>query len=140
MGDADLTAGVTSLLSAQNEDVRASRTTLPDFAIVVSLLTFLHERKRPRVPVKMLTEFVNVVLSANGEIKEYSPVEVGRLLSRLNLQRSRSAGGMVIELTRRVSRRVHDLKRRYEVTTSPATFPGCPDCESAEVPGTRRLM
>ena len=90
--------------------------------------------------MKKLTEFVNAVLSSGGEIRQYSPVEIARLLSRLNLRRSRSGGGMVIELTRMVSRRVHDLGRRFGVTTSPAGFPGCPDCEPAELPGNRQLM
>jgi hypothetical protein len=140
VGDPTLTAGVTSLLSAQDEYVRASWSTLPDFAIIVAVLAFVHEKKEQRVPVKKLTKFVNAALSASGEIKEYSAVEIGRLLSRLNLPRSRTADGMVIALTREVSRRVHELKRRYGVTTTPASFPGCPDCEPPEVPGNRRLM
>ena len=140
VGDSNLTAGVISLLSAQEEDVRASWSTLPDSAIIVTVLALVHERKEPRVPVKELTEFVNAVLSASGEIKEYNAVEIGLLLSRLNLPRSRTAGGMVIELTRQVSRRVHDLKRQYGVTTTPATFPECPDCEPPEMPRNRRLM
>ena len=139
-GDPTLTAGVTSLLSAQDEEIRASWTTLPDFAIIVTLLALVHEKKEPRVPVKKLVEFVNAVLSASGEIKEYSAVEIGFLLSRLNLPRGRAAGGMVIELTRQVSRRVHDLKQRYGVTTSPESFPGCADCEPSEVPRNRQLV
>jgi len=140
VGDPTLTAGVISLLSAQDEEVRASWTMLPDFAIIVAVLALVHERKEPRVPVKKLTEFVNATVSASGEIKEYNAVEVGRLLSRLNLPRSRTGPGMVVELTRQVSRRVHDLKRRFGITTSPDSFPGCPDCASPEVPGNRRLM
>jgi hypothetical protein len=140
IGDSNLTAGVTSFLAAQDEDVRASWSTRPDSAIVVTVLALVHERKEPRVPVKKLTEFVNAVLSARGEIKEYNAVEIGRLLSRLNLPRPRTGGGMVVELTRQLSRRVHDLKRRFGITTSPDSFPGCPDCESPEVPGNRRLM
>jgi hypothetical protein len=139
-GDPNLTAGVASLLLVQDEDVRASWTALPDFAIIVALLSLIHEKKERQVPVKKLTQFVNAVLSAGGEIKEYNAVEIGRLLSRLNLPRCRTAGGMVIEVTRQVSRRVHDLKRRYGVTTSPNSFPGCPDCEPPAVPGNRRLM
>ena len=139
-GDPNLTSGITSLLSFQDEDVRLSWATLPNVAIIVSLLAFVHEKKERRIPVKKLTEFVNAVLTARGEIKEYNPVEIGRLLSRLNLRRSRSAGGMVLDLTRVVSRRVHDLKGRYGVTTSPASFPGCPDCDPSEVSGKRRLM
>jgi hypothetical protein len=114
---------------------------LPDFAIIVAVLALVHERKESRVPVKKLTELVNATVSASGEIKEYNAVEVGRLLSRLNLPpRSRTGPGMVVELNRQVSRRVHELKMRYAVTTSPDRFPGCPDCEPPEAPGNRRLM
>ena len=80
------------------------------------------------------------MLSANGETKEYNAVEIGLLLSRLNLPRSRASGGKLIELTRQLSRRVHDLKRRYGVMTSPVSFPGCPDCEPPVVPGNRPLV
>ena len=140
VGDPTLTAGVIPLLSAQDEEVRASWSTLPDFAIIVTLLAFVHEKKEPRLPVNKLTEFVNAVLSANGEIKEYNAVEIGHVLSRLDLPRSRAAGGKLIDLTRQVSRRVHDLKRRYGVMTSPDSFPGCPDCEPPAVAGNRRIV
>lgn len=140
VGDPTLIAGVTSLLSGPDEDIRASWSTLPGFAIIVTLLALVHEGKEQRFPVKKLTDFVNAALSASGEIREYNAVEIGRLLSRLNVPRSRTAGGMVIELTRQVSRRVHDLKRTHGVTTSPDSFPGCPDCEPSEAPGNQRLV
>jgi hypothetical protein len=111
----------------------------PDFAVVVSTLALVHE-KQPRVPVKQLADFVNAALRANGEIKEYSPIEIGRRLSRLGLPRSRRAGGMVIELTRDISRRVHDLKKMYGLTTSPASIPGCPDCDPVEGRGSGRQL
>jgi hypothetical protein len=128
VGDATLTAGIISLLSVRDSDVRATLVTRPDFAIVVALLTLVHERKESRIPVAMLTGFVNAALRAGGEIKEYSPPEIGRLLSRLSVPRARNAGGVAIDLTREVSRRVHELKRRYGVTTTPASFSNCPDC------------
>jgi hypothetical protein len=140
VGDPTLTAGVIPLLSAQDEEIRASWSTLPDFAIIVTVLALVHEGKEQRVPVQKVTQFVNAVLSASGEIREYNVVEIGLLLSRLNVARSRTAGGKVIELTREVSRRVHELKRRFGVTTTPDSFPGCPDCEPPTVPGNRRLV
>ena len=83
VGDPTLTAGIIPLLSAQDEEIRANWGTLPEFAIIVTLLAFVHEKKEPRVPVKKLTEFVNAVVNASGDIKEYSTVEIGHLLSRL---------------------------------------------------------
>ncbi len=83
VGDPTLTAGVIPLLSAQDEEIRASSGTLPDFAIIVTLLAFPARKQEPRVPVKKLTEFVtHAVLNSNGEIREYNTVEVGNLLSR----------------------------------------------------------
>lgn len=138
-GDPNLMSQLTSLLAANDEDVRATWTMSPDFAVVVSTLALVHE-KQPRVPVKQLADFVNAALRANGEIKEYSPIEIGRRLSRLGLPRSRRAGGMVIELTRDISRRVHDLKKMYGLTTSPASIPGCPDCDPVEGRGSGRQL
>ena len=140
VGDPKLTAGINSLLSCSDVDVRFSWSRLPNFAIVDVLLVFIHEKKELRVSVKKLTEFVNVALRARGEIKEYSSVEIGFLLSRLNLPRSRAASGMLVNLDRKLSRRVHDLKKLYGVTTSPSRFPGCPDCELTEVHGDKGLV
>jgi hypothetical protein len=140
VGDATLEAGIISLLSPKDADLRATLATRPDFAIVVALLTLIHERRKTRISMTRLTGFVNAALRASGEIKEYSPLEIGRLRSRLCIPRARNASGAVIDLTRDVSRRVHELKRRFGVVTTPASFPGCPDCEPAEVGDDRRLM
>jgi hypothetical protein len=140
VGDATLAAGIISLLSVRDSEVRATLATRPDFAVVVVLLALVHERHESRIPVAMLSGFVNAALRASGEIKEYSPPEIGRLLTRLSIPRARNAGGMVIDLTREVSRRVHELKCRYGMTTSPASFSSCPDCVAAEAPDSRELV
>jgi hypothetical protein len=139
VGDATLEAGVLSLLSFKDSDIRATFATRPDMAIVVALLSLIHERQQG-ISVTGVTAFTNAVLRAAGEIREYSPPEIGRFLVRLSIPRSRNAAGMLIDLTRDVSRRVHGLKSRYRVVTSPASFPGCPDCELAEAHDDRRLM
>lgn len=139
LGDPNLTKGVVSLLSAQDQEVRADWTMRPEFATVVALLAFIHERKDARLPVKKLTEYVNAALSASGELKQFSPVEVGCLLTRLGVPRSRYAGGMAVEFTRQVSVRVHELGERYGVATSPG-FAGCPDCDRSRVPADEQAM
>jgi hypothetical protein len=58
----------------------------------------------------------------------------------MGLFTNRTKRGNVIKLTRQMSRLAHDLSQRYGVTTTPASFPGCPDCEAGEMPGTKRLM
>jgi hypothetical protein len=140
VGDAELQSEIVSLLSRQDEDIRARRTTLPEYGIIAALLSLIHERKESLMPVKKLTDFVNAVLRSNGEIFEYTPEEIGRRLAAMGLYTSRTAGGKAIKLTRQVSRLAHDLKPKYGVTTVPASFPGCADCELSEVPGKMRLM
>jgi len=129
-----------SLLSHQDEDVRARWTTLPEFAIITVLLSMLHERKQSRVQVGDFSEFVNVALRARGEILEYSPEEVGHRLAAMRIFTSRTGSGKVIRITREISRLAHDLKLRYGIATSPGSFPGCPDCERTEVPGKKGLV
>jgi hypothetical protein len=137
--DETLQAEIISLLSVQDGDVRATFANRPDVAIVVALLPLIHERQQ-RISVTGLTAFVNAVLRAGGEIREYGPLEIGRFLSRLGIPRARNAGGMVINLTRDVSLTVHLLKRRCGVVTTPTSFPGCPDCEPAGVSADRQLV
>jgi hypothetical protein len=90
-GDPKLQAEVMSVLSARDEEVRSTWSRLPDFGVITTLLAFVHEKKEERMSVKTLAEFVNVVLRANGELKEFNAVEVGRVLTRLNLPRSRKS-------------------------------------------------
>ena len=138
--DADLAHGAISLLCPIDEDARARWTTLPEFAIVVALLALLHERKEPQLLVKELTDFVNTALRAGGEFVQFSPEEVGHRLAALNLYRGRTAAGKVLRLTRELSVQVHGLKRVYGVKTSPANFPGCPDCEQPQVTEEKQPM
>jgi hypothetical protein len=137
-GEPKLTRDLTSLLASEDEDVRSRWSVLPEFAIVTALLALVHEGKQSRVPVTYLTQFVNVALRASGEFKEYNPIEIGWATSRLNIPRSRRAGGMTISLTRDLSRRVHYLASRYAVTISPEAYPGCPDCSPSNKPGGRQ--
>jgi hypothetical protein len=136
----ELQRGVVSLLSRQDEDVRVRWTTLPQFGVVTALLSLIHERRRSELLVSRFTTFVNAALRANGEILKYSPEEIGRRIAAMGLFTNRTKRGNVIKLTRQMSRLAHDLSQRYGVTTTPASFPGCPDCEAGEMPGTKRLM
>jgi hypothetical protein len=140
VGDSELQKGVISLLSRQDDDVRIRQTTLPEFGIITALLSLLHERQTSELRVSEFTMFVNAALRANGEILKYSPEEIGRRIAAMGLLTSRTKRGSVIKLTRQISRLAHDLSRRYGVSTTPASFPGCPDCGPIEVPGKKRLM
>ena len=139
-GDPELQKGIISLLSRQDDDARIRQTTLPEFGIITALLSLLHERQKSELLVSEFTRFVNVALRANGEIQEYSPEEIGRRIAAMGLFTTRTKRGNVIKLTRQISRLAHDLSRRYGVTTTPPSFPGCPDCEAVDVPAKKRLM
>jgi hypothetical protein len=140
VGDTELQSAIVPLLSRQDEGIRARLTTLPEYGIITVLLSYIHEGRESVIPVKVFTDFVNTALRANGEIFDYSPEQIGRRLAAMQLYSGRTSGGMAIRLTRQVSRIAHDLKPRYGVTTTPADFPGCPDCEPTEPLGNKRLM
>jgi hypothetical protein len=129
--DADLTARIATLLAPQDAAVRAQNTLLPEVGIVTAALALIHEREKQQVLVKELTQFVNVVLRAGGEIFEYSPEEIGWRLTKLGLFTRRIAGGKGIRVDREFTRAVHDLARRFGVEKSPDRFPTCPDCNCA---------
>jgi hypothetical protein len=139
VGDQEIQQGVISLLSRQDDDVRVRRGTLPEFGIITALLSLLHERQKSKLLVSEFTTFVNVVLRANGEILEYSPEEIGRRIPAMGLFTKRRNRGNLIKLTRQISRLAHDLSRRYGVTTTPPSFPGCPDCQAVDVPGRKKI-
>jgi len=111
-GDPDLAAAVLPLLAQQDEEARARWTTLPEFAITVVLLALVHERKESQVLVKKIAKSVNATLCLSGELSEFSPEEIGYKLAALGLFRKRTAGGMVIRITREISRQAHGLNSK----------------------------
>ena len=110
--DAELAGRIAPLLAPQDADARARRSVLPEGAILTVGLALVHEAKLKQMLTKALTQLVNAVLRANGEIVEYSPEEVGWRLAGLGLYTHRMAGGNGIRFDRGFSRSVHNLARR----------------------------
>ncbi|MEY2414565.1 MAG: hypothetical protein QOD84_3171, partial [Acidobacteriaceae bacterium] len=76
----ELAEEVFSLLQPQSDAARGSSEAEFDAAVIECLLARLHAKSSSRVVVKNLTESVNTILKARGEIFEYSPEDVGRRL------------------------------------------------------------
>jgi hypothetical protein len=131
VNDADLTARIATLLAPQDAAVRAQHTLLPECGILSAALVLIHEGAKKQVLAKELTQLVNAILRARGEILEYSPEEIGWRLTRLGLFTRRVAGGKGIRVDREFSRLAHDLAKRFGVEMSPDRFPTCPDCNGA---------
>jgi hypothetical protein len=138
--DVDLADELTRLLGAQDQDERATTNLLPEYAIVFSVLSLVHERKLKTVIVQELAKLVNVVLRANGEVIEFSPQDIGYRLRAMGLFTRRSAAGQALRLDRELSRLIHNLAQYYGIPTPPGGYPGCPDCEGAVQVNENRLL
>jgi hypothetical protein len=128
LGDKELTSDLVSLLSPQDADARARRGLLPESAIVTSALALLHGSRPIKMLVSQFAVLVNAALRANGEIIQYNAEEIGWILNRMGLFSRRMTGGRGLRLDREFSKLVHDLAKAYDVTMTPGSFPGCPDC------------
>ncbi|HXZ31135.1 MAG TPA: hypothetical protein VEH30_02535, partial [Terriglobales bacterium] len=89
----------------------------------------LHGEEK-EIGVSVLTEGINDLLSSRGEIRRYTPEEIGRLLQGLEFATAKRNFGMVLVLDRATSLRIHELARKFKVCQKVAS---CPDC--AELPG-----
>jgi hypothetical protein len=132
IGDAELAAGVVPLLKQRDERVRAQRDRELETVVIEALLGVSHENKKDRVQVKEIGALANVILRSRGEFIEYGPEEVGHRLDILGLQRTRTAAGMFLILTRDMRRLVHRLARTYEVPSASNVARGCPDCPDCD--------
>jgi hypothetical protein len=128
--DTALRTEVMELLRPQAEDVRAQQTATPEFALVVAVLAYLHQRDKKYIPVNVLATAANAVLRSFGEIVEYSPSEIGFRLASLGLYTTRTTNAKVLRLDRDTSRKAHELARRLGVPLPEKGFPDCPGCGS----------
>lgn len=149
VGDPAMQASVVELLERQDEDARAQRQLLPEFAIVrailavvhSAILAVVHKREARSISVKELTKQANLSLRSNGELIELTPAEVGYKLASLGLFTRRCAAGKEVKLDRNLSRLIHDLACNLGVPMPEGGFPGCPDCrEARDVPEPQRLL
>jgi hypothetical protein len=129
VGDSELSRGIVSLLAPQDADARARRSLLPEVAIIVVALAMVHEARLKKIFTAEFAREVNVALRAKGEVLEYSAEEVGWKLTRLGLFTRSIGGRRGLRFDRDFSRLVHELARRLGITSLPAVFPRCLDCE-----------
>ena len=132
--DPELAAGVVPLLKRRDEAVRAQHDRELGTVIIEVILVVIHENKKDRVQVKEIRDLANTLLRSRGELIEYGPEEVGRRLDILGLQRTRSAAGMFLILSRDTRRLVHQLAQACDVPSAANVIPGCADCKAASVP------
>jgi hypothetical protein len=128
--DPELEQKLSSLLEAQDEDVRAQRCTDIRYVILEVILVLLHKSELSAVRVEKIAELTNVLLRSRGEIIEYSSAEVGWKLKQFGLCRRRDGAGKSLSLHTGTSRRTHELARAYGVLSRENAGPACPDCAS----------
>lgn len=124
-----LAAGVIPLLGPDQERSRARRSVQLEFVLVTVLLALVHDPDVKEMRVTEITKFVNAALFSNGEILEYTPKKIGWRLDGMGLYTCPVAKGNGFRFDREFSRAVHTLARAMGVTTTPAPYPGCRDCE-----------
>jgi hypothetical protein len=129
--DPKLAQKLSSLLEAQDEDVRAQRCTDIRYVIIEVILALLHKRELCAARVEKICELANALLRSRGEIVEYSSAEVGWKLRQLSLCRHRDAAGKSVYLHKENSRRAHELARAYGVLSRENPGAACPDCARA---------
>jgi len=127
--DADLEQQWAPRLQLLEQNAVARQCWDPRGAFVEVVWPPLHGEEK-EIGVSVLTEGINDLLSSRGEIRRYTPEEIGRLLQGLEFATAKRNFGMVLVLDRATSLRIHELARKFKVCQKVA---GCPDC--AELPG-----
>ncbi|GAC1438093.1 MAG: hypothetical protein NVS9B5_35210 [Terriglobales bacterium] len=128
----ELAEAVFSLLQPQSEAARGSGDAEFDAAVIECLLALLHAKNSSRVVVKNITESVNTILKARGEIIEYSPEDLGRRLRILGFNTKHGSSGNFVLLCREVSVLIHRLACLFEVPSLMNVVHDCPDCNTQQ--------
>jgi hypothetical protein len=129
-GDSDLKMGGMHTLLEGQEAMPKSCTV--ESGIVEALWPLVHqlspgliENAPTEIQVTDLTDLVNTVLRAGGEVLKYSAVEVGAKLSLFGFSTKRRSAGNFVQFDQNTRHRVHQYARTYKVGTPVA---GCLDC------------
>ena len=126
--DDQLVAQTAELLRPQDEEVRAKRFFDLKYVLVEILWGFLHEGTKRKIAVRELTKYANALLHSRGELREYTPEEVGGRLSDSGIRRHRSSAGQHVFLDHETSETIHKLAPEYGVQTTPGSHPSCREC------------
>ena len=131
--DPRLTRHLIELLRWQDQAARSERSIDPDASLVEILRgcldTGLETNTNGPTSVQEIARLLNTLLRSRGAIQEYSPEDVGRMLKRLGVPRTRSAAGMRIIRDDETARRVHSLSRSYGISTTESRELKCRECD-----------
>ena len=121
----EIQTGVRHLLQHRDDDLRAERWTDLTCVVIEVLLAQCHDRLQGHefsngpsvkaIHVNEIAKEAEVALKARGEPAELAPREIGSVLDRLQLRRSRDAHGRRLVLTPEMRRRIHVLAGDYQV-------------------------
>ena len=132
--DLGLTARLITLLRWQDEAARAERCMSPHSSLVEVLLGLVHKAMGKKayqaksVTVQEVTKYLNTLLRSRGGIRQYSAEDVGWLLKKLCVPKTRSGAGMQIFLGDKTARHIHGLALSYGVSAIEASGLKCRDC------------
>jgi hypothetical protein len=134
LGNPGLTARLITLLRWQDEAARAERCMSPHSSLVEVLLGLVpkamgkNAHQSNSVTAQEVTKNLNTVLRCRGGIRQYSAEEVGWMLKKLCVPKTRSGAGMQILLGDETARHVHSLALSYGVSAIEVSGLECRDC------------
>jgi hypothetical protein len=106
----------------------------PHSSLVDVLLGLVHktmgknDHKSNSVTVQEVTKDLNTLLRCRGGIRQYSAEDVGWMLKKLCVAKTRSGAGMQIFLGDETARHVHSLALSYGVSAIEVSGLECRDC------------
>jgi len=124
----EMVAETAELLRPQEEELRARRFLDLKYVLVEILSGTLHEGKARKIAVKELTQYANALLTSRGELREYTPEDVGGRLSDLGISRHRSSAGQHVFLNHENSVIIHNWARAYEFSITAGSSTACREC------------
>jgi len=130
----ELIQSVTPLLYSQGQEATERGMRDPNVAVLEVLWNPAHQAGE--LPVKEITEYLNVLLRTRGETYEYTEEEVGRNLRNHGFYRHRKGSGMVLRFSSDTNQLLHRLVHKRGLDLPPVQ--GCCHCAKSEsdVPGS----
>jgi hypothetical protein len=119
------------LLESQQQDLFVRRSHDLSSVIVEVLWALIHEPRRKFSPSD-IADLANALLRSRGELLEYSAADVGRRLRALGINRHKGRNSMVLQFSRALSRRVHQLARDFNLQL-PLHAEKCVDCTPPQI-------
>lgn len=118
---------VQALLPSDEEATERIRLRI-DVTIIEILIALLHSKGEASVQVQDLAAKANALLISRGELIQYSPVEVGKVLRDLRIDRHRGSSGQWIRFDLQTNRRIHYLAVSYGSILEKCLHQNCREC------------